>query len=73
MDYPFVLIVLPQVIAEPEAFCCQKGEIFISQRLMEVHSFILHYQSGFEKQKPPLELLFLEKISGNKSVSAFQF
>lgn len=27
-----------------------------------MHSFILHYQSGFEKKKPPLEHLFLGKI-----------
>lgn len=40
---------------------------------MEMHSSILQDQSGFEKQKPPLEHLFLEKISGNKSSSAFQF
>lgn len=26
---PIILIVLPQVIAEPEAFCCQKEEILI--------------------------------------------
>lgn len=30
MDYPILLIVLPQVIAEPEAFCFQKGEMLIS-------------------------------------------
>lgn len=71
---PLFRTVLSRVIAEPVAFVCQKGDIFISLRLTKVYSFILQYQSGFGKQKPLLEHLFLEKFSGNKeAVNAFQF
>lgn len=71
---PLFKNVLSRVIAEPVAFDCQKGEIFISLRLMKMYSFILQYQSGFGKQKPLLKHLFLEKFSGNKeAVNAFQF
>lgn len=74
---PVLLLALPEVIAGPLAFSCQRGGRGNLQlvRLMKAHSFLLSYLSGFgARGSILLQSTPFWKLNGNReAVAGCQF